>query len=107
MSAVKYINKFGLGCFEVAMLCPQFRRYNYAILYFDEVDFSNDFIEKHADYMFGTSEIKRLVESHVLVNNYGGIEAARFYLKSKHREVSTPMTHSMLKQAIADVESCL
>ena len=46
MSAVKYINKFGLVSFEAAMLCPQFRRYNYAILYFDEVDFSNDFIEK-------------------------------------------------------------
>ena len=104
MSAVKYINKFGLGCFEVAMLCPQFRRYNYAILYFDEVDFSNDFIEKHADYMFGTSEIKRLVESHVLVMDYYGLARAKEHAESDY---TAPEVKVALKQAIADVESCL
>ena len=106
MEANEFVKKFGLDSFKAAILCTQFKRYSYAILYFDEVDFSNDFIDKHADYMFKTSEIKRLVDSHEFVGNFGGIEAARFYLKSKYREVSTPKTHAMLKQAIADVESC-
>lgn len=68
MKANKFVKKFGLDSFKAACLCPQFKRYNYAILYSDEVDFSNDFIDKHADYMFKTSEVKRLVESHELVS---------------------------------------
>lgn len=64
-----------------------------------------DLIEQGNDSEF-VKDLKRLVESHELVECYGGIDAARLCLKSKYREVSTPKTHARLKQAIADVESC-
>ena len=99
MRANEFIKKFGLSSFKAAMGCPQFKRYNYAILYFDEIDFSNEIVEKHADYMFKTSDIKRLVESHELVESWGGLDDAKFALQL----VRYP---ERLNQAIADVESC-
>ena len=56
---------------------------------------------------FHTEQLKRLVESHELVGTYGGLGSAKFYLESKYREISHPKTHATLKQAIADVESCM
>ena len=105
MKANKFVKEFGLDSFKSAMLCPQFKRYNYAILYSDEVHFSNEFIEKHSEYMFKTSVIKRLVESHELVERYGGIKKAKadtrfptcFGDNDFFREVT-------LKKAISDVE---
>lgn len=105
MKANEFVKKFGLGSFKAAMLCPQFKRYGYAILYFDEVDFSNDFIDKHADYMFKTSEIKRLVESHELVEKHGGLISAKEYLKGNFIQYHMS-AYARFKQAIADVESC-
>lgn len=103
MKANEFVKKFGLNSFKAAMLCPQFKRYNYAILYSDEVDFSNDFIDKHADYMFKTSEVKCLVESHELVQDYYGLARAKEHAKSNY---TAPELKAALKQAIADVESC-
>lgn len=103
MKANEFVEKFGLDSFKAAMLCPQFKRYNYAILYSDEVDFSNELIEKHLDYMFKTSEIERLVESHELAESKGGLDAAKNIVKSQHNLY----TDMRLVQAIADVESCL
>ena len=45
------------------------------------------------------SDLKRLVESHELVENWGGLDDAKFALQL----VRYP---ERLKQAIADVESC-
>ena len=45
-------------------------------------------------------DLKRLVESHELVENWGGLDDAKFALQL----VRYP---ERLKQAIADVESCL
>ena len=103
MKANEFIKKFGLDSFKAAMLCPQFRRYNYAILYFDEVDFSNDFIDKHADYMFKTADIKRLIDSHELVEKLGGLENAKdeYFSCVQNNEPA-----SYVAKAIADVESC-
>ena len=103
MKANKFVEKFGLDSFKAAILCPKFKRYSYAILYSDEVDFSNNFINKHADYMFKTSEIKRLVESHELVMDYYGLTRAKKHAESNY---TAPELKDALKQAIADVESC-
>jgi hypothetical protein len=109
MKANEFVRKFGMDSFKATMICPQFKRYNYAILYSDEVDFSVEFIEKHADYMFSTSEIKRLVESHDLVESYGGIDEAKDFIspygaEQLNKKIYSPMLR--IKQAIADVESC-
>ena len=47
-----------------------------------------------------TNDLKRLVESHELVENWGGLDDAKFALQL----VRYP---ERLKQAIADVESCM
>ena len=103
MKANEFIKEHGLSSFKAAILCPQFKRYGYAILYSDEVDFSNNFIDKHADYMFKTSDIKRLVDSHELVKDYYGLTRAKEYAESNY---TAPEIKDALKQAIADVEAC-
>lgn len=48
-------------------------------------------------YDFSTDDLKRLVESHELVESYGGIESCKNHIR---------FISERLKQAIADVESC-
>ena len=106
MKANKFVKEFGLDSFKAAMLCPQFKRYNYTILYSDEVDFSNEFIEKHSEYMFKTSVIKRLVESHNLVGRFGGLHMAKADVMDLDGWEKTSPYWMEIQQAIADVESC-
>ena len=49
---------------------------------------------------FHTEQLKQIVESHELVENWGGLDDAKFALQL----VRYP---DRLKQAIADVESCM
>ena len=117
MKANKFVKEFGLDSFKTAMLCPQFKRYNYAILYSDEVDFSNEFIEKHSEYMFKTSVIKRIVESHELVEHYKntyGVSARWFFIANycqehrlaPHQSDVYDFVATKYDSYIADVESC-
>ena len=52
------------------------------------------------------SELKRLVESHELVESYGGLESAKKFVGSEYRKLSQPKTYNRLCEAILDVESC-
>lgn len=88
------------------MMLPKFSRYEYAILYSDEVDFSNDLIEKHKNYMFKTSEIKRLIRSHELVEKWQGLEAAKIKVNLL-RTFGLFDQADQLQQAVNDVESCM
>ena len=117
MKANEFVKSYGLNSFKAAMACPQFARHKYAIIYSDEIDFSNELIEKHADYMFKAFEIKRLVGSHELVVQYGGLEDARSHLESIRFNIATKtwfrqallnwsMYADKLEKAIADVEAC-
>ena len=49
-------------------------------------------------------DLKRLVESHELVKEHGTIERAKEYANSPY---TAPEVKERLKQAIADVESCM
>ena len=49
---------------------------------------------------FHTEQLKQIVESHELVENWGGLDDAKFALQL----VRYP---ELLEQAIADVESCV
>ena len=49
-------------------------------------------------------DLKRLVESHVLVESYGGLEKAK--LRCYPAKHLTMESYHKLKQAISDVESC-
>ena len=50
-------------------------------------------------------DLKRLVESHELVEKHGGLDKAK--LKVKLNNAAMLETSKHLKQAIADVESCM
>ena len=49
-------------------------------------------------------ELKRLVESHELVKDYYGLTRAKEHAESNY---TAPEIKNALKQAIADVESCM
>lgn len=98
MKANEFVKKFGWSSLKIAVTLPPFYRYKYVIFYSDEIDFKNEFIEKHKEYMFETREVKRLVESHELVESYGGITEARIKQAINGNK--------RLIAAIADVESC-
>lgn len=68
MKANEFVKKHGWNSLLIAKTLPKFNRYKYVIFYADEIDFSNELIEKHADYMFKASEIKCLVESWEVVD---------------------------------------
>ena len=50
------------------------------------------------------ADLKRLVESHELVNDYYGLARAKEHAESNY---TAPELRAALKQAIADVESCM
>lgn len=49
-------------------------------------------------------DLKRLVESHELVKEHGSLERAKMYAESMY---TAPEVVERMKQAVADVESCL
>ena len=57
-----------------------------------------------SDRLMNLDKLKRLVESHELVKEHGTIERAKEYANSPY---TAPEVIERLKQAIADVESCL
>lgn len=63
--------------------------------------FSLGFEGDCSDFNFTIGDLKRLVESHELVYNLGGLEEAKNYLSLSNVGIYG------LKQAIADMESCL
>lgn len=107
MKANEFVKKFGWSSLKIAVTLPPFYRYKYVIFYSDEIDFKNEFIEKHREYMFETQEVKRLVESHELVDSYGGLENAKGKLEYFDWIPSGSWNHALLSKAIADVESCM
>ncbi len=56
------------------------------------------YIAAYEDHL--TDELKRLVESHELVEKLGGLDGAKIYVPDGYKS-------ERLKQAIADVESCM
>lgn len=60
--------------------------------------------ENYADYCVNINNLKRLVESHELVEKYGGLEKAK--LRCYPAKHLTMRSYRALRDAIADVESC-
>lgn len=62
------------------------------------------FVSLEGDLSFHTEQLKQLVESHELVSDYYGLTRAKEHAESNY---TAPEIKNALKQAIADVESCL
>ena len=57
-------------------------------------------------YDFHIDALKRLIESHELVESYGGLESAKEFVGSEYRKLSQPKTYNRLCEAILDVNNC-
>jgi len=88
MRANEFVKKFG------------FKSAKYWIDHFNNVNMlPNEFI--NIEFL---SNVKLLVESHELVMDYYGLTKAKEHAESNY---TAPELKATLKQAIADVESCL
>jgi len=87
MKANEFVKRFGTG--EAKRLLKDSRGCSSVSLYGGE-------------YKFDTDDLKRLVESHELMESKGGLDAAKNIVKSQHNLY----TDMRLVQAIADVEAC-
>ena len=88
MKAVEFIKKYGLDVAKHKV---------------DELKI----IESMGDKLSIEDEkLKSLVESHELIESYGGLESAKKFMGSEYRKLSQPKTYNRLCEAILDVESC-
>lgn len=97
MKANEFVKEFGLNAFRLSVGFVSTRRY--LVVYEDEIDFTDEIRPSHGECVFDSSEVKRLVESHELIEKLGGLNEAKIYVPDGYKS-------ERLKQAIADVESC-
>ena len=110
MKANEFVKKFGLDA--VNKMLQDFPKMTHASD--DAGVFLNDIeYKKHAPWfadsvakMVSFSDLKRLFDSHDLVEECGGLEAANTIVGCAEVGGIATMNISRLKQAIADVESC-
>jgi hypothetical protein len=86
MGAVEYFQKNGLKASK------------------ELVEMGFGFCSAEGGLSFHTEQLKQLVESHELVMDYCGLTRAKEHAESNY---TAPEIKDALKQAIADVESCL
>lgn len=111
MKAVKFVKKFGWGVAIDEYINARNRgcylNGKYSVLIHQP---TTPLITENVDFVFSVEELKRLVESYELVESYGGLDE----LKQSMPQImymlfglTEDRTVVRLKQAIADVESCL
>ena len=97
MKANEFVKKFGwLRAKQILKYSDDSHRYFIA-------DGISTTYSKYGDGFYSLADLKRLVESHGLVKEYGSIVRAKMYAESTY---TAPEVVDRLKQAIADVESC-
>lgn len=97
MKANEFVKKFGLAkARKLVQGYPNTTTYKFYNYDFEKEDGEHDEV-----YLV---DIKRLVESRELVKEHGTIERAKEYANSPY---TAPEVKERLKQAIADVESCM
>ena len=110
MKANEFVKKFGWNDARVCILncaCPEDR-----------------WFMRHGDLVSDQDfdDLKRLVESHEMVEKFGGLDKAKKSLEKAYKRFTTKISYSVeiddktyltgvfiedLEQAIADVESCI
>ena len=102
MKASDFVKKFGWD--EVIRVVSQALKSDCAYSLDLEVYLDRYAFSKYEVYI---DDLKRLAESHELVESYGGLFEAKIYVDSEYRSLSAQQITKRLKQAIADVEGCL
>lgn len=96
MKANGFVKKFGIEAAK-DLWCGAFDLYN------NNLQILNGMVCSISgnQFLFELIDIKRIVESHELVDSYGGLDELKEFLSTLSTE-----PNDYLKQAIADVESC-
>lgn len=98
MKANEFVKKFGwLRAKQILKYSDDSHRYFIA-------DGISTTYSKYGDGFYSLADLKRLVESHGLVKEHGSLERAKMYAESMY---TAPEVVERMKQAVADVESCL
>ncbi|WP_179995626.1 hypothetical protein [Acinetobacter sp. YH16053] len=98
MKANEFVKKFGwLRAKQILKYSDDSHRYFIA-------DGISTTYSKYGDGFYSLADLKRLVESHELVKEHGSLERAKMYAESMY---TAPEVVERMKQAVADVESCL
>ena len=100
MKANEFVKKVGWDLAkELADECPSYCNYMHEHGFY-KISETWQLNEKHVLVL----DLKHLVESHELVKEHGSIVRAKMYAESIY---TAPEVVDRLKQAIADVESCI
>lgn len=104
MKANEFVRRFGLNTFRLSAGSVSTRKY--LVVYEDEIDFADEIKPSHGKCVFDRLEVKRLVESHNLVEKVGGMDKAKMLLRMR---IAAELYESAdeIEKAIADVESCM
>ena len=98
MKANEFVKKFGwLRAKQILKYSDDSHRYFIA-------DGISTTYSNYGDGFYSLADLKRLVESHGLVKEHGSLERAKMYAESMY---TAPEVVERMKQAVADVESCL
>lgn len=107
MEAKEFVKKFGwLKAYDIVAHIPD----RFMSCYYGRVCYCTKY-KKYSDRfqpritLVNMADLKRLIESHDLVQSYGGCNEAISYLNKKHI-FAWDALDGQLSQAIADVESC-
>ena len=108
MNANEFVRENGLYAFKHALAQLSFKPKMFLIVYQYECEFVHEIKPNHGNCVFGYDDVKRLVESHELVEKYKRGRGIRFRVRwGMYRYGDTQEFNDRLKQAIADVESCM
>ena len=105
MKANEFVREDGLYAFKHALAQLSFKPKMFLVVYQYECEFVNEIKPNHGNCVFSYDDVKRLVESHELVEFYGGLDKAK--LRCYPAKHVTMQTYHALRDAIADVESCM
>lgn len=99
MKANEFVKREGLQVFRYALAQISFMPKMFLVVYQYECEFVYEIKPNHGNLVFSYEEVKRLIESHALVEKLGGLDEAKIYVPDDYKS-------ERLKQAILDVESC-
>lgn len=104
MKANEFVKLEGLQVFRYALAQLSFMPKMFLIVYQYECEFVHEIKTNHGNLVFSYEEVKRLVESHDLIESCGGLQSVGE--KLTHGMYESRAVIERLKQAITDVESC-
>lgn len=106
MKVNEFVRENGLYVFKYALAQLSFKPKMFLVVYQYECEFVNEIKPNHGNCVFSYEDVKRLVESHELIEKDFGLLSIAEYEYMISASYSEPYWVKV-NQAIKDVESCL